>query len=54
MESKKKYIKPRIEIIFLDNEISLSLESTPPIGPNEVYVKPDSNVMITSPFKSYS
>ncbi len=33
----KKYIKPRIEIIFLDNEISLALESTPPIGPEEGY-----------------
>ena len=32
---KKKYIKPRIEIIFLDNEISLSLESAPPAGPSE-------------------
>ena len=34
---KKKYIKPRIEIIFLDNEISLALESTPPEGPGEEY-----------------
>ncbi len=32
---KKKYIKPRIEWIPLDNEISLALESTPPAGPNE-------------------
>ena len=32
---KKKYISPRIEIIFLDNEISLALESTPPVGPSE-------------------
>ncbi len=30
--AKRKYIKPRIELIFLDNEISLALESTPPIG----------------------
>ena len=36
METKKKYIKPRIEIIFLDNEISLALESAaPPAGPSE-------------------
>lgn len=34
---KKKYIKPRIEIIFLDNEISLALESNPPDGPGEAY-----------------
>ncbi len=32
---KKKYIAPRIEIIFLDNEISLALESNPPLGPGE-------------------
>ncbi len=32
---KKKYIAPRIEIIFLDNEISLALASAPPAGPSE-------------------
>jgi hypothetical protein len=32
---KRKYIKPRIEWIPLDNEISLALESTPPAGPEE-------------------
>lgn len=34
---KKKYIKPRIELIYLDNEISLALASnpTPPPGPSE-------------------
>ena len=32
---KKKYKKPRIEIIFLDNEISLALASSPPAGPSE-------------------
>jgi hypothetical protein len=32
---KKKYIAPLIEIIFLDNEISLTMESTPPMGPGE-------------------
>ena len=32
----RKYIKPRIEIIFLDNEISLALASeAPPVGPSE-------------------
>ena len=35
METKKKYIAPRIEWIPLDNEISLALESSPPEGPNE-------------------
>jgi hypothetical protein len=32
---KKKYKAPRIELIFLDNEISLALESSPPVGPSE-------------------
>jgi hypothetical protein len=31
----KKYIAPAIEIISLDNEISLALESAPPVGPSE-------------------
>jgi hypothetical protein len=35
MEHKKSYIVPRIEIIFLDNEISLALQSAPPGGPGE-------------------
>jgi len=39
---KKKYITPRIEWIPLDSEISLSLESNPPIGPEETFfVSPD-------------
>ena len=33
---KKKYIKPRIEWIPLDNEISLALQSNPPLGPEEI------------------
>ncbi len=32
---KKIYTAPAIEIIFLDNQISLALESSPPEGPNE-------------------
>jgi hypothetical protein len=35
MENKKSYISPQIELIELDNEISLALESTPPAGPSE-------------------
>jgi hypothetical protein len=34
---KKKYTAPAIEIIFLDNEISLALESSPPVGPSESF-----------------
>jgi len=33
---KKKYITPSIEWIPLDNNISLALESSPPVGPDEV------------------
>ncbi len=34
--TKKEYIEPNIDVIVLDNEISLVLESsTPPIGPSE-------------------
>ncbi|MCX6308932.1 MAG: hypothetical protein NTY32_08955 [Bacteroidia bacterium] len=36
METKKKYAVPSIEIIMLDNEISLTLDSNnPPWGPLE-------------------
>ncbi len=38
---KKKYIKPRIEWIPLDNAISLALESNPPAGPSETRVLPE-------------
>jgi hypothetical protein len=42
---KKKYTVPAIEIIMLDNEISLALESSPPAGPSETLNS------IQSPFK---
>ena len=32
---KQSYSSPAIEKIKLDNEISLVLESSPPLGPNE-------------------
>jgi len=35
MEHKKQYIEPQIELVRLDNDISLALESTPPEGPLE-------------------
>jgi len=43
---KKTYIAPKVELITLDNEISLALESSPPPGPGET-----SN-SIKSPFKA--
>ncbi len=46
METKKKYTAPEIELIELDNEISLVLASnTPPEGPSETLNS------IQSPFK---
>lgn len=42
MEHKKQYIEPQIELVRLDNDISLALESTPPEGPMEYgYNKPE-------------
>ncbi len=35
METQSKYIAPHIEKIELDNDISLILNSLPPIGPEE-------------------
>jgi len=50
METKKKYITPRIEIICLDNDISLQLESNPPGGPGETNLSPA--FLNNNPFKS--
>lgn len=33
---RRIYISPVIDLIKLDNEISLALQSEPPIGPNEI------------------
>ena len=33
---KRSYFPPIVEKIELDNEISLALESSPPVGPDEV------------------
>jgi hypothetical protein len=35
IQSKKTYIQPLIDTVILDNEISLSLQSSPPEGPDE-------------------
>lgn len=32
----RKYIKPSVVIIKIDNNISLQLSSTPPVGPGEL------------------
>ena len=33
---KRIYIIPQIEKVKLDSDISLALESSPPVGPNEL------------------
>lgn len=48
---KKKYTAPSIEWIPLDNEISLALESNPPLGPDEGFLR-ISNDKLQDPFKS--
>jgi hypothetical protein len=53
MENKKVYTAPEIELVILDNEISLALESVmPPAGPDEgaLLIRMDSD--INNPFKS--
>ena len=47
----RTYTAPSIEQIQLDNEISLALESTPPTGPNEGYLKAP-EYMNHDPFKT--
>ena len=48
----KKYIAPHIDIIYLDNEISLALESvSPPIGPSETKLNP-TQLFNSDPFKT--
>lgn len=49
---KHAYTKPQVERIDIDNEISLQLESEPPIGPEE-FISKGSYVNINiDPFKS--
>jgi len=49
--TRRNYIVPEIAIIRLDNEISLALESVPPVFPGEGYMKaPD--YFIRDPFRA--
>jgi len=50
--NKKTYIKPRVELIKLDNEISLALQSTPPEGPGEGTGALSPEYFKNDPFKS--
>lgn len=49
--NKKSYIVPQIDCVKLDNEISLALESAPPIGPDEVNNRLH-NSTLQDPFKT--
>jgi hypothetical protein len=52
---KKKYIIPTIELIILDNEISLALNSTPPEGPEETtFLKNSNNFINNNPYNNFS
>jgi hypothetical protein len=47
---KKTYISPKIELIALDKDISLQLESNPPAGPEEGSLSP--RFMPHDPYKA--
>ena len=48
---KLAYFAPQIERIVLDNEISLTLDSSPPVGPGGGYlIKPE--YLNNDPFKT--
>jgi hypothetical protein len=48
---KRSYFPPIVEKIVLDNEISLALESSPPVGPDEgANLSP--GYLIDDPFKT--
>jgi len=51
--SVRKYEKPRISIISLDNEISLQLQSDPPFAPGESFKFSD-NVLCNKPIDPFN
>ena len=51
METKIKYTTPQVQIIALDNEISLALQSSPPEGPGET-MNYNIETDLNNPFKS--
>ena len=46
----RKYLKPEIKEIRVDNEISLQLESSPPGGPTESELLNTNNKFSSNPF----
>lgn len=49
---KKSYLTPSIEIVKLDKEISLAMESDAPAGPGEGKMEPPKHIN-NDPYKSY-
>lgn len=49
----KKYKKPCVEWIPLDNDISLALESSPPAGPLETNNNYDMNGIKNNPYETF-
>jgi len=53
MQQKNRYISPRIELVKLDNEISLALESSsPPTKSNETNNVQTPDYFNTNPYRS--
>lgn len=50
METKITYSTPHIESIIIDSEISLALESSPPMGPDETQLLNNPVNFIQNPF----
>jgi hypothetical protein len=49
---KITYVQPSIECIKLDNDISLQLQSIPPLGPDETYNWDNPQIINNTPFKN--
>ncbi len=52
-EKNQYYFPPEITCIKLDNEISLALESDPPVGNGEGY-NSTPNTLIIDPYKTFT
>ena len=53
MKTKIAYSTPHIESIKIDNEISLALESSPPMGPDETILLNNRVNFIQNPFHDF-
>jgi hypothetical protein len=51
--SKKTYCQPEIEMVMVDSEISLQLNSLPPIPANESLRQLNTNIENDNPFRTY-